>query len=283
MRITENKLRNMIRECILSESSMSRIEAYVNNYECAIITAWRDKLTDETPNTKKFRHYSYADGKRSKMISGDVMQHDDLFTDEEKKYHNRVLKAFLLRMGYGVTNVCGSYRESGKPESQEESFFVVNLNDDPKFYDVLFKLSERYNQDSFIYSPKGSTEGHLIGTNNYEFPGYGNDINSGKFLRDVQSMFMSRIGNNGFSFTNGRKIEKDDPNREELLNGFDNNYEDDKVITYKDRKAKRMYKRRDSLDESIVHYFGLNTYSDASINAKRAINEAAKVIANEIR
>lgn len=79
------------------------------------------------------------------------------------------MKAALLSLGYGVTQIRGPYKEFGQSESQEESLFVVNLKDDPKFKKNLFKLSGYYNQDSFMYSPKGSDEGILIGTNNADF------------------------------------------------------------------------------------------------------------------
>lgn len=47
---------------------------------------------------------------------------------------------------------------------------------------------------------------------------------------------MSRIGNKGFSFTNGDKIGKNDANREEKLNNGNNNYEDVEAQTFADRK-----------------------------------------------
>ena len=60
--INEQQLRGIIRESLkttintLYESSMNRIHEYVKNYECAIITAWRDELKDVTDNTFKPNH-----------------------------------------------------------------------------------------------------------------------------------------------------------------------------------------------------------------------------------
>ena len=104
----------------------------------------------------------------------------------------------------------------------------------------MFEISEYYNQDSFMYSPKGTDEGFLIGTNKAAWPGYGNEEPSNKFKRDVQSIFMSRIGNRGFSFTNGDRINPNDPKRKEKLSSDDNNYETDRPMTFQDRKKERI-------------------------------------------
>lgn len=250
---------------------MNRVADYIKNYECATITAWRNILTDTTDNTFKPNHISHkkekVDGNttgRGVKIVGEPMQNGEDFSTEEKKYYNRELKATLLKLGYGVTEIRGSYKECGQSESQEESMLVVNLKDDPKFKQNLFKLSEYYNQDSFMYSPKGSDESVLIGTNKASFPGYGNEIPNGKFKRDVQSLYMSRVGNRGFSFTNGEKVGKNDINREKKLNSDDNNYESDNPLTFSDRKKIRM-------GESIEKLLQLETYDRYSINGKRAI------------
>lgn len=284
--INEDKLRGIIRESIcqiLTESTLNRIESYINDQECAILTAWRSTLKDVTKNTFMPKHISHRRGDRANKLVGVPFNVGEDFTDEEKKYYNRELKAKLLSLGYGVTQVRGSYRESGKPEGQEESLFIVNRNNDPNFKENIFKLSEYYNQDSFMYSPKGTSEGYLVGTNMCDFPGYGNEIPSGAFRKNVQSMFMSRIGNKGFSFTNGEKINKSDPNRNEKLDNGDNNYEDDAPMTFQDRKEKRVKSRsnkKDVSNESIERFLQIDTYENASIGAKHAIRLCAKGIIN---
>lgn len=275
LKISETKLRGIIKNAVqnaLNESSMNRISDYVKNYECAMLTAWRNTYTDETDNTFKPNHIYHdktkaSDGRnigRGVKHQGQPMQSGENFSTEEKKYYNRELKASLLRLGYGVTQVRGSYKEYGQNESQEESLFVVNLKNDTNFKKNIFKLSEYYNQDSFMYSPKGTDEGFLIGTNNAEFPGYGKEVPSGKFKRDIQSMFMSRIGNKGFSFTNGEKISNNYPQRDTKFNDGDNNYETDSPLTFSDRKQLRM-------NESIEKILKLDTFDRYSINGKHAI------------
>ena len=279
--LTEGDVRKIVRQCVnealdgkqnLYESTMNRVMNWIKNYECATLTAWRDQYTDITDNTFKPTHIYHeknvVDGKtvgRGNKHAGAKMQQGEHFSTEEKKYYNRELKAALLCLKYGVTNIRGSYKECGKNESQEESFLVVNLNDDPNFKNNIFKLSEYYNQDSFMYSPKGSDEGFWVGTNNAAFPGYGKERPSTKFHRDVQSLFMSRIGNRGFSFSNGERVSKDDPNRnEKLSDGDSNNYEDDEPLTFADRKAQRM-------TESVERILQIDTFDRYGINGKHAI------------
>lgn len=283
--LTEDNLHSLIKEelsKVLNESTMNRVADYIKNYECAIITAWRNTLQDTTDNTFKPSHISHKKEKngektvgRGTKIVGSSMQQSEDFNTEEKKYYNRELKAALLSYGYGVTQIRGSYKEYGQTESQEESLFVVNLKDDPNFKKNIFKLSEYYNQDSFMYSPKGSDDGILIGTNNSPFPGYGNEMPSGTFKRNVQSMFMSRIGNKGFSFTNGERVSKNDVDRKEKLNNGDNNYETDEPLTFSDRKKQRM-------GESVERLLQIETYNRYGINAKRAIKYYANNLLNKL-
>lgn len=229
-----NILRNELKK-IISESTMDRIVHWTENYEIAIVTAWRNQYKDVTDKTFK------PEGKEI----------GDTFRTVEKKKYNREFKAKLLDLGYGVTNVRGSYREGGYEgtDEQEESFFIVNLKNDPNFKQTIFNLSEYYNQDSFLYSPMGSDEAILIGTNNCDFPGYGNEISAGSLQKNVQSMFMTRIGNKGFAFADK------------------NDTYNDKPLTFNDRKQGR-------INESILKY--LETFDRASIGAKFSIVKEAK-------
>jgi hypothetical protein len=64
----------------------------------------------------------------------------------ENYERNRQLKAVLLNKGYGVTDVDGTYVEDfgtdAAKEVKEDSFFVVNLKDDPNFKDTITGLGE---------------------------------------------------------------------------------------------------------------------------------------------
>jgi hypothetical protein len=181
---TRKIIREFMKEKVLLESSLKRIEHWVNSKDIAGITAFRSRLTNVTDNT-------LIDIKLEKE-----------YTKKQNIQRNRELKASLLYLDYGVTKIAGSFVEDGGTEVQEESFIVVNLNDDPNFKDKIFKLSEYYNQDAFLYKPVDSDEAYLIGSNNSEFPGYGVEVPQGKFQSKVNARFMSRLGPQGFAFTN---------------------------------------------------------------------------------
>lgn len=256
---------------VLQESNLNRIENFIKNYEVGIISAWRGQLANETPNT--FTPYNIS----KKNDIGSVKVNGEQFTTNEKKFYNRELKAALLRLNYGVTNVRGSYVEEDFGESQEESFFVVNLHSDPSFKENLIKLGEYYNQDSIFYSPQGELQGYLIGTNNSDFPGYGNEVLAGSLLTNVMSQFMSRIGNKGFSFTNGEDVSGQEDENELFYNG-DNNYKQDNSPNFIDRKNKRK-EQYNGMQESI----GVKTYKDYTIKEKHAISLLSRQALNEIK
>ena len=55
-------------------------------------------------------------------------------------------------------------------------------------------LSEHYCQDSFLFVPRGGEESILVGTNKAEFPGYGNEEETGSFIGGQEGEFMTRVG-----------------------------------------------------------------------------------------
>jgi hypothetical protein len=167
--------------------------------ETAFITAYRNDLEDYTkcrPNHSK---------------------------NDKNKSRNKELKAVLMERGYGVTSVMGSYVEGfgtkAAKEVKEHSFFVVNLSDDPNFKEAIFKLSEFYCQDSFLYVPQGGKDALLIGTNDDDFPGYGVESNTGNFLGGFEGQFMSRVGKRGrpVKFTEGLETKSSKQNNTKHL------------------------------------------------------------------
>ena len=94
-------------------------------------------------------------------------------TGNDNVLRNRVLQAALLRKGYAVTFVDGSYVENfdnpdplKRVEVSEESFFVVNLKDAGGFVDEVKRLGELFCQDSILIIPHGGKDAYLLGTNN---------------------------------------------------------------------------------------------------------------------
>ena len=158
----------------LNESSISRTYEHMLNHDTAFMTAFRDNTKDRT----KCR--------------------EDHSNTMENLERNRQLKAVLLNKGYGVTAVDGTYVEDfgteAAKEVKENSFFVVNLKDDPNFKASILGLGEHFCQDSVLFVPRGGEESFLIGTNNAEFPGYGKEESTGEFLGGKEGEFMTRVG-----------------------------------------------------------------------------------------
>lgn len=174
---------------IILESNVGRILNYIKNFECACISGSRNKLTNITDKTLL-----------------DITP-EQQYTKEQNRHRNSILKACLLKLGYGVTSLDGKYAEAGEMfPGKETSYFVVNISDDSNFYNNLFKLSEKFNQDSFLYKPIDTINGTLVGTNNaqrneeFKIPGYNQTINVGEFHPNGFEGALSKIGNHIFQF-----------------------------------------------------------------------------------
>jgi hypothetical protein len=226
MPLTENAGVNHL----LFESNIKRIEKWVDSKDIAILTGFRTTLNDVTNNTF--------------MGSKNV---GDAFSREENKKRNDELSDALLALQYGVTKVRGSWLEgfvmqnvpnADEREWQEDSYFVVNLNNDPSFYNNIFKLSEYYNQDAFIYKPLNGTAKEVY-TNHREYgendefsdefgvgSRFGKQAERGKFQVGKKNVGMSRVGNQGFVFSD------------------DENLPDDIRKTFADRKKERVERNK---------------------------------------
>ena len=176
---------------LLKESGLSRVLRHIEAHDCAILTAFRNDPKD-----------------MSKCAKGSV---DD--NDQEgnaislNKRRNRDLKAILLGFDYGVTAVDGSYIENFEQPDQievkEDSLFVVNLNDDPDFVRNVQEMAEKFCQDSVIIIPQGGKAAYLHGTNESDFPGYGEKVEVGDLKMGKEAEFMTRVGKRPFTFGEG--------------------------------------------------------------------------------
>ena len=118
----------------LTESSLTRILKKVTDSECATISAFRGE-----------------------------------YTTSENKARSKEMSAALSKLGYSFTQIVGNYEESAKGNEKKKtdkelSFFVQNINDDPKFNENLKKLSIKFEQDSVLLIPKGGKGAYLVGT-----------------------------------------------------------------------------------------------------------------------
>lgn len=215
-RITKSQLREIIKNAVngvLNESSLNRVLSWMEQYDIACVTAYRNEFKDSTPKTMDDKPQELINADKKSGIENTVDKTPYKYSQGEKEERNRKLKASLLSLGYGVTNIRGNYIEGygtiNAAELGENSFFVVNLNNDGNFKQHIFELSEYYNQDCFLFKPKGSDEAYNIGTNYGEYPGYGNEENLGKLHINVDNEFLTRVGNASFAFTDNENPQQD--------------------------------------------------------------------------
>lgn len=112
------------------ESSLNRTVYWLNKRNCAILTAWRSEYNRSTNNRR-----------------------------------NNELQKSLRELGYGVIRVKGCYMPVDKPIVEERSFLVIDLKDTADFKEHIYRLSEYYGQECFLYKPLKGEKAYLIGTN----------------------------------------------------------------------------------------------------------------------
>lgn len=176
---------------LLKESGLSRVLQHIEAHDCAILTAFRNDPKD-----------------MSKCAKGSVDDNDqEGNTRALNKRRNRDLKAMLLGFDYGVTAVDGSYIENFEQPDQievkEDSLFVVNLNEDPDFVRNVQEMAEKFCQDSVIIIPQGGKAAYLYGTNESDFPGYGEKVEVGDLKMGKEAEFMTRVNKRPFTFGEG--------------------------------------------------------------------------------
>lgn len=236
------------KEGILTESSINRMLHWLKNSDCAFITAFRNTLKDirDKENTYMGDKGDWEEGKE--------------FTHEENRQKNKMMVAELISLGYGVTKIKGVYPEGMTDESSEESYLVVNRNNDDDFLDNILRISEYYNQDSVYYKEKGSTKGHLIGTNDSGWPQYHENGDDSELKIDTASNYMSRIGNKAFSFISPDAEKTDDKKSAmdsiEKSKGTEDEYrqrywKDNDKTSFRDRKERRRNENKERLSEAV--------------------------------
>jgi hypothetical protein len=164
----------------ITESSLKRLEFHLNQHNCAVITSFRGEMVNCVREVES----------------------EEVLNIFKNKGRNISLKSALLSLGFGVTKVKGSYIENyledNAVEVKEDSFFVVNLNDDSDFIELIIELGEYFCQDSVLIMEQGGENNYLVGTNHSEYPGYKNIDVKGKFSPNEQGKFMTRVKNRPF-------------------------------------------------------------------------------------
>jgi len=190
--LTEDKIKE------LNESSLTRIRQHILNHDITTISAWRDK----NENCVEYREGA---------------ERNKIFTREEKNERNLELSSALLKKRYGVTYIRGISQE-GKQIVQENSYLVVNLNNDEKFIDNVKKLGQYYCQDSVLIKEKNNENAYLIGTNNFHRLGLNKKQILGKFHPGIENELMSKIHGRPFYF--GENVDREGPIQFEIYDEF---------------------------------------------------------------
>jgi len=163
---------------VLNESSLSRLWTHMQGHQTAMITAFRD------------------DPENGEDCAAEPQPAEGETALQKNKDRNRDLKATLLKFGYGVTAVQGTYIENymkdNAVEVKEDSMFVVNLEDDPKFFANLEMLAQKFCQDSVLLVPQAGEGAYLKGTND-SYPGLGKSEKVGSFTGGKEGEFMTRV------------------------------------------------------------------------------------------
>ena len=181
IRIPEEELGELVQHDILSKgsnkdsilntsfainASLNRAVYWITTTDCANITAWR---------------------------SGNKRAINDA--------NNKELQETLRAMGYGVIKLQGFYAEVGQDVSKENSFLVFDQNDDPNFYENLYKLSEKFDQDCFLYKAAEEDVAYLIGTNEAFIRDNGERKEAGRLrIGNLSAKAYSEIGSGRISF-----------------------------------------------------------------------------------
>lgn len=197
----------------VKESYKQRLINYIHSYDCACLTAFRTQIKDVTDGVyKEVKDYAedpvylstWIDTKGRPCSPSTPGATQGKVPKTKNREWNRQLRSTLLRKGYGLTNVHGLYKEAGwDSASDEESIFVVNLNNDPAFVDVIKTLGEAFNQDSVLIKEKNEDAAYLYGTNNAGFPGYHDIYNVGNLVDEVPLDYegaSTSIRNKAFAF-----------------------------------------------------------------------------------
>ena len=166
----------------VNESSITRLMRHNEEHDCVCMTAYRSNREKDDSGVHK----------RKARVSNQKA--------------NAALGSVLRRYGYNVTKVVGKYpEEDGQADVKENSWFVVNVNDDSDFVDVCADLAEADEQDSILVMPRGSFSSgkgcYLYGTNpNGSWPKYHEKKMTDGISVNGDSPFETRISGKRYSF-----------------------------------------------------------------------------------
>lgn len=157
----------------------------------------QEHILNESSLSRLYRKYKESD-------SGTISACRNENTKDKNNKRTLELKTTLIKLGYSVTTVNGTYTENyGTPNAvsvKEKSFIVFDKNNSGNLKNDLIKLGEKYNQDSITYSSVKDGVYYLIGTNHSDSPGYHVEIKLGKPMFGKSGEFYSTIKGRPFVF-----------------------------------------------------------------------------------
>jgi len=168
----------------LNESSLSRVYTQTKKYDSGTISAFRS--------------------------SKDCNEGEE-FSKSENKKNSSILKAKLLKAGFGVTKIDGAYIENYNTTNaktvKEDSYLVLDIKNSGKLKETLIKLGEEFEQDSITFQDHNTGNYYLISSNKCPngYPGSGKigvQIKLGKPLFGKDGEFHSKINGRPFVFEN---------------------------------------------------------------------------------
>ena len=174
----------------------------------------RNQGINEASLSRVYKHYTEHD---SGTISGfryaTKCGEGETYSSEANNSRNRLLKSKLLTKGFGVIPIKGVYIENygsdKAKEIDEESFFVVDLEDKGILKETLIQLGGEFDQDSVTFSEKGGKYS-IIGTSKYcedAYPKLGVEILLGTPAFGSDGVFHSKVKGRPFVFKTATKDE----------------------------------------------------------------------------
>lgn len=149
--------------------------------------------------------------KLDRRVSGTISAFRGERTYNENMQFHRVLRARLVKLGYDVTEIAGSYTENYGSEDanevSERSLFVTCRDDNcENLENDLIQLGKEFGQDSVLIKPVGKPA-YLVGTREGgSFPEYGKTEPVGKPKMGKTAEFMSRVRNRPFTFESATPV-----------------------------------------------------------------------------
>ena len=143
-----NKTEKFLGAIAINEKSFNRFLFMMENYDMAVISAWRREIVlqpNGAPLWSGYEEYRNT-GKLVKTVI--------------KEWANKELVRMLQNLKYGVIKVRGGYPKKSNTQRVQlnnvaHCFIVVNLNNEPNFHENLIKIATFFNQDTVGFVDKG--------------------------------------------------------------------------------------------------------------------------------